>query len=313
MEKKIFVIAGATATGKTAVAIELAKKMSGEIISADSMQVYRGMDIGTAKPTAEEMEKIPHYLIDVINPDEQFSAAEFQKKANAAIEEIHSRGRTPIIAGGTGFYINAVLYGAEFSSENNEREEELRENFATLAREKGAEFLHEKLSIADPEYAATIHPNNVKRVARALAYCEATGGLFSEYNAVQKEKKVTPLFDSVFCVLSINREILYERINARTFSMFEAGLVDEVHNLLAKGYHKGLAAMQGIGYKETVQFINGELAQAEAIAAIQQATRNYAKRQETWFRNQTPNAYVLNAEGKTPEELAEEILRMKGR
>jgi len=306
--RKIFVIGGPTASGKTAVAVELAKKKYGEVISADSMQVYMGMDIGTAKPTEVEMLGIHHHLLSIIKPDENFSVAEFQKRAVDAIENIFSRGKIPIIAGGTGFYINAVLYGTKFSSEES-REGELRKIFAAEALEKGAEFLHVKLQKKDPEYAATIHANNIKRVARALAYCEATGGLFSEYNAAQKEKKTAALFDAVFFVLSMPREILYKRINSRVIAMFDTGLVDEVRNLLEKGYDKGLAAMLGIGYKETVQFINGELTQTEAIAAIQQATRNYAKRQETWFRNQTPNACVSQAHGKTAEELAEEILK----
>jgi tRNA dimethylallyltransferase len=304
--KKIFVIAGATASGKTSLAVELAKKINGEIISADSMQVYKGLNIGTAKPTAEEMQNIPHYLIDEIYPCEQFSAAEFQRRAVDAIENIFSRGLVPIIAGGTGFYINAVLYGAEFSE--NKKEDELREEFFLLAKKNSAEFLHEKLKAADPTYAETLHPNNVKRVARALAYIEATGNLFSAYNAEQKEKKAAPLFDANFFKISLPREILYQRINERVLLMFEAGLEYEVRNLL-KTYHRGLAAMQGIGYKETVQLINGELSRDEAIAAMQQATRNYAKRQETWFRNQASNARVLNAENKTSEELAEEILK----
>jgi len=302
----MYIIAGATATGKTAVALELAKKIGGEIISADSMQVYRGMNIGTAKPTIEEMAGIPHHLIDVVNPDEAFSVAQFQKMAQCAIEEIYRRGNVPILAGGTGFYINAVLYGANFP-ENNEHEEELRVQFTALAQEKGADFLHKKLTELDSAYAQTVHANNVKRVARALAYCEASGKLFSEYNRIQKEKK--PLFNAEFYVLSTEREILYERINARTNTMFKAGLIDEVQNLLEKGYHKGLAAMQGIGYKETVQIICGEVSRKDAIDAIQQATRNYAKRQETWFKNQTSNASIINTEENSTKEIAEKIMK----
>ncbi|MCL2199500.1 MAG: tRNA (adenosine(37)-N6)-dimethylallyltransferase MiaA [Defluviitaleaceae bacterium] len=304
--KKIFVIAGATASGKTAVAVELAKRVDGEVISADSMQVYRGLDIGTAKPDDGEMAGVPHHMLSVVAPDEAFSVAEFQRGAMAAMEGIFARGKVPILAGGTGFYINAVLYGAEFSDEYGE-EEKLREEYALFARDNGAEALHEKLAAADPAYAATIHANNVKRVARALAYCVATGGLFFRYNAVQKEKK--PLFDAAFYVLSLPRDILYARINARVFAMLNAGLIEEVQNLLTKGYDKSLAAMQGIGYKETIQFLSGEATRDEAIAAIQQNTRRYAKRQETWFRNQTPNAHVLHAEGKTARDLAVEILK----
>jgi tRNA dimethylallyltransferase len=246
-------------------------------------------------------------MIDIISPDEMFSAAEFRTRAVEAIEEIRSRGKVPVLAGGTGFYINALLYGAEFSSESNAAENALREEFAALAREKGAEFLHERLAKADPVYAAGIHANNVKRVARALAFCEATGGLFSEYNALQKKK--TPVFDAEFFVLSMPREILYERINLRTLAMFEAGLVEEVRNLLSKGYNKELAAMLAIGYKETVQFLHGEISMEETVAAIRQNTRRYAKRQETWFRNQCPGAKIIDAAGKTPGRVAELIER----
>jgi tRNA dimethylallyltransferase len=289
--------------------VELAKLVNGEVISADSMQVYRGMDIGTAKPTQKEMQGITHHLIDVIYPNEPFSVAEFQARAVAAIGEISSRGKVPIIAGGTGFYINAVLYGAEFSSENV-REDELREKFTREAQthENGAKILHEKLAARDPIYAASIHANNVKRVARALAFCEATGGLFSAHNTTQKEKR-KPLYDATFCVLSMPREVLYSRINARTHAMLEAGLVAETQNLLAQGYNKRLAAMLGIGYKECTQFLDGEITKEEAIAAIQQSTRRYAKRQETWFRNQTPEAVRITAERKTATQIADEILK----
>jgi len=310
----MYVIAGPTASGKTAVAVQLAKKIGGEVISADSMQVYTGMDIGTATPTDEEMAGVPHHLLNIIAPDEGFSAAQFQARAKQAICEIRARGAVPIIAGGTGFYINALLYGAEFSTEFSQ-EEELREKFADIARERGAEFLHNMLEGKDPVYAATLHANNVKRVARALAYIEATGELFSAHNAAQRE--IVPKLDANFFILQHPREILYERINARTLAMFNGklndesdsglnyGLVEEVQSLLQSGYHKGLAAMCGIGYKETVRFLDGELTRDEAIAATAQATRNYAKRQETWFRNQSRNAVFLDAYGKTAEEIAQ--------
>ncbi|MCL2048386.1 MAG: tRNA (adenosine(37)-N6)-dimethylallyltransferase MiaA [Defluviitaleaceae bacterium] len=282
--KKLYVIAGATASGKTAAAIELAKKIDGEVISADSMQVYKGMDIGTAKPTQEEMAGIPHHMLSIIEPDQSFSAAEFQARAYDLIEEIFARKKAPILAGGTGFYINAVIYGAQFSNTAHTQEAALRQRLEDEARLYGAELVHNKLAAADPAYAATLHPNNIKRVARALAYCQLTGKLFSEHNAEQREKKL--VYDTELILLSMERKQLYERINARTIRMFEAGLVEEVRGLLEKGYGKGLASMQGIGYKETVQLIDGELTQEEAIAKIQQATRNYAKRQETWFKNQ---------------------------
>jgi tRNA dimethylallyltransferase len=263
------------------------------------------MDIGTAKPTPDELAKIPHHLVSIINPSEQFSAAEFQARATRAIAEIFSRRRVPIIAGGTGFYINALLYGAEMS--DDPREKILRAEFEKFAQENGAEFLHEKLRAADSVYAASLHPNNVKRVARALAYCKTTGKLFSTHNAAQKQKP--PRFDAVFFKLSLPREALFCRINARTQAMFDSGLVDETRNLLAAGFDKTLASMQGIGYKETIQYLAGELPLGDAIAATAQATRNYAKRQETWFRNQSAKARAIDAHEKTPEEISEAILK----
>lgn len=308
---ELIIISGATASGKTAVALSLAEKIGGEIISADSMQVYRGMDIGTAKPTPAELSKTPHHLVSIIDPSVPFSAAEFQSRATVAVAEIFSRGRVPIIVGGTGFYINALLYGVEFSKaseglpEDKSPEDKLREEFAAIAAKNGAEFLHKKLAAVDPDYAATLHANNVKRVARALAYCEVTGKLFSLHNRAQKEKP--PLYNAAFFKLSLPREALYARINSRTQAMFDGGIVEETRNLIAAGFGKTLAPMQGIGYKETVQYLAGEISLDGAIAATAQATRNYAKRQETWLRNQSPNAHEIFAHEKTADEIAEEI------
>ena len=309
----IIVIAGATATGKTAAAVALAKKINGEVVSADSMQVYKGMDIGTAKPTTAEMEGVPHHLLSIIEPHEPFSVALYQKLATSAINDIHARGAIPILAGGTGFYIKAVLQGAEFSDEEvNEENQTAREIQLALADEAqkngttGAETLHQKLSAIDPDAARAIHPNNIKRVARALGFCICTGRLFSQYNAAQREKKF--LYATTFCVLSFPRNVLYNRINTRTQAMFNSGLIAETETLLSKGFHKGLAALNGIGYKETIQFLNAQLTLPETINAVSQATRNYAKRQETWFRNQAPNAHIIPALEKSPNELATHLL-----
>jgi len=297
---QIYVIAGPTASGKTAVAIELAKKLDGEVVSADSMQIYKYMDIGTAKPTASEMEGIPHHLIDVAEPDAYFSVADYTKLATAAIEEIRTRGKVPIIAGGTGFYINALIRGAEFTDiEDNQ----LREKYTALAAEKGAAFLHDKLQVIDPESARTIHPNNIKRVVRALSFCESTGSLFSAHNAVQKQ--AASRYNANFCVIDMPREVLYSRINSRVMTMWEAGLPQEVDGLLTQNYAPTLTAMQGIGYKETVPFVNGVQSKEETIAQIQQATRNYAKRQLTWFRHQAKNARIIDATNKTPKEISQ--------
>jgi len=287
LKSKLYVIAGPTASGKTAVAIELAKKINGEIVSADSMQVYKHMNIGTAKPTQAEMDDIPHYLLDVVAPDESFSVADYTQLATKAIDDILDRGRVPILAGGTGFYINAVIYGIEFTETEegqHEKDNALRKAYINLANEKGGEFIHQKLEALDPESAKAIHPNNIKRVARAISYCESTGQLFSVHNKAQKASVAK--YDVDFNVLSMPREILYDRINMRTLQMWEAGLVAEVEHLLSLGYDPKLASMQAIGYKETIKFIYGEYTKEEAIAQIQQSTRNYAKRQETWFRHQ---------------------------
>ena len=302
---EIYVIAGPTAIGKTAAAIALAHLVGGEIISADSMQVYRGMDIATAKPSHDEMEGITHHLLDVVYPDEHFSVALYQKMATKAIDEIRSRGKIPIVVGGTGFYINALIFGAEFSENSFNKEEQLRDSYIELAKEKGAELIYEQLLLADPVYASIQHPNNIKRIARALAYCKSTGKLFSEHNLSQKNKQ--HLYETRFVVLTMQRDTLYNRINTRTEKMFGAGLMEETVALLAKGYNEGLASMNGIGYKEMVRFLSGEISKDKAISNTQQATRNYAKRQITWFKNQNPTACFIEADGKIPEELAKKI------
>ena len=307
----LYVIAGATATGKTTLAIELAKQINGEVISADSMQVYKYMDIGTAKPTEEEKQGIPHHLLDVVNPNEPFSMAEYQKLGRIAIDDILSRNKTPIIAGGTGFYINGLIFGAELSQNDNKNKahdmEELRQKYETITNEQGAEYLHSLLHKVDPQSAEIIHPNNIKRVIRALSYNKITGKLFSAHNQEQKAKPL--LYETKFFVLNMERDILYERINQRTITMWQAGLVDEVRGLLAMGYDSGLAPLQGIGYKETIQFLNGGcIGKEEAIATIQQATRNYAKRQETWFRNKNPSAYLLKVKEKHVDTIVRELL-----
>jgi len=283
----LYIIAGATASGKTAAAISLAKQLDGEVISADSMQVYKYMNIGTAKPTTEEMDGIPHHLLDVADPGSYFSVADYTKLATDAICDVFSRGKVPILAGGTGFYINAVLYGTQFAEAEDgqhTRDNQLREEYTQLAAQKGAEYLHEKLQAIDPAYAQIVHPNNIKKVARALSFCETTGKLFSAHNASQK--LAAPQYEFDFRLISIPRETLYARINQRVLAMWDAGLPDEVQQLLSRDYHPSLTSMQGIGYKETIPYINGTQSKEETIAQIQQATRNYAKRQETWFRHQ---------------------------
>jgi len=305
MLDKIYVIAGPTASGKTAIAINLAKKINGEIISADSMQVYKTMDIGTAKPTLAEMDGIRHHLLDVAEPDETFSVAQFQTLANDAITGIIARNKTPIVAGGTGFYINALLYGTNFNETDDAQDAHLRNQYMLLAQTKGAKYIHDILKSLDPEAAKTNHPNNIKRVVRAISYCEHTGTLFSEYNAIQKQKQL--IYDTDFFVLNMNRERLYTRIHDRVDAMMQAGLIDEVSSLLNNGYTSELQSMQGIGYKELIHYLQGDGTLDDAILTIKQHTRNYAKRQVTWFKHQVKNAKSINVDDLSMDEIITKI------
>jgi len=279
MKEKLLVIVGPTAVGKTALSIELAHMVKGEIISGDSIQVYRGMDIGTAKITPEEMQGIQHYLIDIHNPDHSFSVAEFQDRATKLIKEIHSRGHLPMIVGGTGLYIQSVIYQYEFSEAG--QDERLRKQLEEFVEEHGSVVLHERLRKIDPVTAERLHPNDVKRVIRALEIYELTGTTMAEY---QKRAKTSP-YDLFLLGLTMERERLYERINARVDLMIEQGLVREVQNLLNQGYSKELISMQAIGYKEIVEYLEGNGSLSEAIEAIKKNSRNFAKRQLTWFRS----------------------------
>jgi tRNA dimethylallyltransferase len=289
---KLYIIAGPTACGKTAAAIQLAKKLDGEVVSADSIQVYRGMDIGTAKPTLDEREGVPHHMLDVVYPDEPFSVALYQQMATAVIADIHARGKTPILTGGTGFFINAVLYGNDFGGENSNHE--IRSHLERAAALRGNVFLHEQLTLCDPDYAAGIHPNNIRRVINALAFFYTTGKKMSEHN--KEQRGLHAKYDARFIVLNIEREALYRRIDERVLQMFERGLENEVRGLLDAGYHTGLVSMQGIGYKETAAYIEGRITRGEAVELIKRGTRRYAKRQLTWFRHQAKGAEWIEAE-----------------
>lgn len=288
MKKPLVVIGGPTACGKTGFSIELAKKIGGEVISADSMQVYRYMDIGTAKVMPEEMQGVPHYLIDELEPDEEYNVMLFQQKAKAYMEEIWRRGRIPILVGGTGFYINALLYDNDFTETENDMA--FRKECYALARERGPEALYERLKEADPEYAAGIHANNVKRVTRALEYYYLTGEKLSAHNTMQK-KKVSPYNEAVL-ILTLSRERLYKRIEERVDSMLERGLTKEVQGLLERGYCPELISMQGIGYKEIVPYCKGECTLEEATTQLKTNTRRFAKRQLTWFRRQLDGVWL---------------------
>lgn len=278
----VVVIVGPTAVGKTKTGIELAKAFDGEIVSGDSVQVYRGMDIGSAKVTKEEAEGIPHHLIDICDPDDAMSVAMFQQLARAAIDDIYARGKLPIIVGGTGLYIRSILYDYEFVE--RPVDEALREELERLAEVKGREALHQRLVQLDPERAATIHPNNVRRVVRALEV--AMQGDTQTTDSAPSEH-----YDYRLFVLHADREILYDRINQRVDAMMEAGLVEEVERLLAQGYRE-TQAMRAIGYKEIIPFIDGNISKEKATDLLKQHTRQFAKRQLTWFRHQFDGIWV---------------------
>lgn len=280
--KPLIIITGPTAVGKTEISIRLAKAINAEIISADSIQVYKHMDVGSAKVTKDEMQGVPHYLIDELNPDEEFNVTVFKEKADACIDDIYSRGRIPIIAGGTGFYIQSVLYDIKFTETKNDYE--YRHQLEEIAREKGTEFIHEMLKSVDEKSANDIHHNNLKRVIRALEYYKETGKPISEHN--KEQSKNTSPYNFVYFVLNDEREKMYERINKRVDVMIENGLIDEVKSLLNKGYGKQMVSMQGIGYKEIVEYLEGECTLDEAIYNIKINTRHFAKRQLTWFRRE---------------------------
>ncbi|NLJ89078.1 MAG: tRNA (adenosine(37)-N6)-dimethylallyltransferase MiaA [Epulopiscium sp.] len=290
MKKPLIVIAGPTASGKTSISIQLAKKINGEIISADSMQVYKYMDIGTAKPTKDEMEGIPHYLIDEFDPKDEFSVAIFQEKAKKYLEIIYSKNKIPILVGGTGFYIQALVYDINFMETNNDYE--YRSYLENLSKEKGNQYIHDMLSKVDPVSASKIHPNNIKRIIRALEYYKLTNKPISQHNEEEKKNKFSPYNTAFFC-LNMNREILYKRIDTRVDQMIKLGLVEEVNDLLKKGYSPNLVSMQGLGYKEIVKYLQGKISLDEAIYILKRDTRHFAKRQLTWFRRQE-NPYWIN-------------------
>lgn len=284
-KKPLIILTGPTAVGKTALSIQLAKAVGGEIVSADSMQVYRHMDIGSAKVTKEEMEGIPHYLIDVLEPQDDFNVVTFQTLARQAMDEIYSHGNIPIITGGTGFYIQALLYDIDFreNDEKNPVREEL-EQLAKDLRDKAAEVLHEKLSQVDPEAAKQIHANNIKRVIRAIEYFKQTGEKISEHNEEMRQKE-SP-YNFLYYVLTRDRKTLYERIDKRVDIMMKNGLVEEVKKLKSMGCHRGQTSMQGLGYKEILDYLDGDCTLEDAVYILKRDTRHFAKRQLTWFRRE---------------------------
>lgn len=281
-KKPLIILTGPTAAGKTELSLMLARAVGGEIISADSMQVYRQMDIGTAKIRPEDMQGIPHHLIDVLDPAEEFHVVRFQEMAKEAIEKICAAGHIPIVVGGTGFYIQALLYDIDFS--RHEEEENFRHELEAIAREQGGEVLHERLRKVDPESAEKIHPNNVKRMIRALEFYQENGEPISRHN--EKERQKESAYQSAYFVLTDERSRLYERIDRRVDEMMEAGLEEEVRRLRDKGYTRELVSMQGLGYKEILDYLEGDCTLEEAVYRIKRDTRHFAKRQITWFKRE---------------------------
>ena len=298
MKKPLIILTGPTAVGKTKASIGLAKALDGEIISADSMQVYKHMDIGSAKIRPEEMQGIKHYLIDELEPDEEFHVVRFQEMAKKALEEIYAKNKIPIVVGGTGFYIQALLYDIDFTE--NEEDTEYRKELEQLAAEKGADALHEMLRKVDSASAEAIHANNVKRVIRALEFHKQTGGKISEHNE-QERAKSSP-YDFCYFVLNDERERLYERINLRIDQMLDDGLVEEVMSLKDQGYTKEMVSMQGLGYKEILDYLNGNCTLEEAIYILKRDTRHFAKRQLTWFRRERDVIWVSKNEHNYDED-----------
>lgn len=281
-KKPMIILTGPTAVGKTDLSIQLAKAINGEIISADSMQVYRHMDIGSAKVTPEEMDGVPHHLIDVLEPEEEFNVVVFQKLAKEALTGIYERGHIPIIVGGTGFYIQALLYDIDFTE--NDGDTAIRRELEKLAQTQGAGCLHQMLQEIDPESAAAIHQNNVKRVIRAIEFYRQTGKKISLHNEQEREKQSPYQF--LYYVLDTDRKTLYERIDRRVDLMMEHGLVDEVKHLADMGCTRDMVSMQGLGYKEILDYLSEEISLEEAVYILKRDTRHFAKRQITWFKRE---------------------------
>lgn len=304
MKQKLLIIAGPTAVGKTAISIKLAKKLNGEIISCDSMQIYKGMDIGSAKIKEQEMQGIKHYMLDIISPDENYTVAQYKEEVENLIEEISSRGKLPIITGGTGLYINSIICSMNFSE--SDKDEDYRNYLESLANENGNEYIHDMLKECDKASYDNIHYNNRKRVIRALEVYKLTGKPFSSYSS--GEDYYTCNYDLYYYVLNMNRETLYKRINKRVDIMLDEGLIDEVKHLKECGYDSAMQSMQGIGYKEVLDYLDGRMTLDESVEAIKKGSRNYAKRQLTWFRKDPRAEFIYKDQYGSEEDIINYIV-----
>ncbi|ABK61782.1 MULTISPECIES: tRNA (adenosine(37)-N6)-dimethylallyltransferase MiaA [Clostridium] len=303
MKQDLFILAGPTAVGKTDISIKLAQKLNGEIISADSMQIYKHMDIGSAKITEAEKEGIPHHLIDFVSPFDEFSVAEFKEKSKNAIKDIASRGKLPMIVGGTGFYIDSLIFNYDFA--NTYKDEEYREHLKNLASEHGKEYVHELLKDIDEVSYKKLYPNDLKRVIRALEVFKLTGKTISEFN---KEQDIFDIpYNVYYFVLNMDRSKLYERINKRVDIMMEKGLIEEVKSLQNMGCTPDMQSMKGIGYKEILYYLDGKLSLDEAVELIKKGSRHYAKRQLTWFRKDNRVNWIDKDQYKDDTEVCNAI------
>ena len=305
-DKPLLILAGPTAVGKSDFSVKVAKALGGECISADSIQVYKGLNIGSGKITEEEMEGVPHHLLDILDPEEDYDASAFQRMAREKVEEIYRRERLPILVGGTGFYIQAMLRDIDFQEEDEAEKERLRSRLEKEMEVRGSTALHEELKQVDSVSAEEIHPHNRQRIMRALEYFYLHKSPISKHNREEKEKEA--LYDSLFLVLNRNREDLYERINARVEKMFRDGLVSEVEAFYKKGYTEHSPGFKGIGYREIFPYLRGECSLSECKALIQQNSRHYAKRQLTWFKREKETIFVEAENFKSREEEAEWII-----
>lgn len=304
MKKDLFVLAGPTAIGKTKISIQLAKELNGEVISADSMQIYKYMDVGSAKITEEEKQGILHHLIDFVHPLEDFSVAEFKRKSIEAINKINEKNKLPLLVGGTGFYIDSLIFNYDYAQSH--KDEEYREHLKLLAEEKGNEFVHDLLKDIDEASFNRLYPNDLKRVIRALEVYKLTGKTISEYNSEQDIYDIP--YNVYYFVLTMNRKDLYARIDKRVDLMIEQGLIDEVVKLKTMGCTENMQSMKGIGYKEILYYLDGKLTLNEAVDMIKKGSRNYAKRQLTWFRKDKRAIWIDKDNYKNDDDVCDAIL-----
>ena len=303
-KKKLIILSGPTAVGKTDISLRMAKRLNAEIISADSMQVYLGMDIGSAKLLERDREGIPHHLIDILDPKEEFNVAMFKELAKKAVDSIHGRGKLPIMVGGTGFYIQSLLYDIDFSEDTVDPE--YRACLESFYKDRGEAYLYEILKDRDPEYAEITPMQNVKRVLRALEFHHATGRKLSEQNRLERSRE--PFYDAKYFVLTMPRDRLYQRIEARVDQMMSMGLLDEVVSLKEKGCGKWMTSMQGLGYKQLLMYLDGEITLEDAVKRIKQETRHFAKRQLTWFRREKDVILVDKSAFQDDSSVAEYLM-----